>query len=70
MHRSKNFVICAVPSAPAVLMRLLRLSALIYRPFPEPIRQNNVVVEFLRLAVKAALQQWEHDDGDDDAEDS
>src|SRR5262249_38248719 len=40
---------------PAVLTRLLHLSARVYRPFPRPIRQNNVVIEFLMLATKGAV---------------
>jgi len=49
---------------------IFQLSACVYRPFPRPIRQNIVVVEFLGLAVRQRLQQREDDDGDDDTEDS
>jgi hypothetical protein len=49
-----SFAPCPAPT-PGRFDAVLRLSARIYRPFPEPIRQNNVVVEFLRLAANGSV---------------
>ena len=49
-----SFALCPA-QRPGGFDAVFQLSACVYRPFPRPIRQNIVVVEFLRLAAMEAV---------------